>query len=51
MPTKTARSRGWRAAPAWTPRKSSRAPTFFVGDEMFLANDRLHFVGAALERG
>ncbi len=27
------------------------APTFFVGDEMFWGNDRLHFVEAALERG
>jgi 2-hydroxychromene-2-carboxylate isomerase len=26
------------------------APTFFVGDEMFWGNDRLHFVEAALER-
>ncbi|MDQ3386866.1 MAG: 2-hydroxychromene-2-carboxylate isomerase [Actinomycetota bacterium] len=25
------------------------APTFFVGDEMFWGNDRLHFVEAALE--
>jgi 2-hydroxychromene-2-carboxylate isomerase len=27
------------------------APTFFVGDEMFWGNDRLHFVEAALARG
>ncbi len=27
------------------------APAFFVGDEMFWGNDRLHFVEAALERG
>jgi 2-hydroxychromene-2-carboxylate isomerase len=27
------------------------APTFFVGDEMFWGNDRLHFVEAALDRG
>ena len=27
------------------------APAFFVGDEMFWGNDRLHFVGAALKRG
>ncbi len=27
------------------------APTFFVGDEMFWGNDRLHFVEAALSRG
>ena len=26
------------------------APTFFVGDEMFWGNDRLHFVEAALQR-
>ena len=26
------------------------APAFFVGDEMFWGNDRLHFVEAALER-
>jgi 2-hydroxychromene-2-carboxylate isomerase len=26
------------------------APTFFVGDEMFFGNDRLHFVKAALDR-
>ncbi len=26
------------------------APTFFVGEEMFWGNDRLHFVEAALER-
>jgi 2-hydroxychromene-2-carboxylate isomerase len=26
------------------------APTFFVGDEMFFGNDRLHFVEAALKR-
>jgi len=26
------------------------APTFFVGDEMFWGNDRLHFVEAALRR-
>ncbi len=26
------------------------APTFFVGDEMFWGNDRLHFVEAALEK-
>ena len=26
------------------------APTFFVGDEMFWGNDRLHFVEAALDR-
>ena len=25
------------------------APTFFVGDEMFWGNDRLHFVEAALK--
>ena len=27
------------------------APTFFVGDEMFWGNDRLHFVEAALQKG
>ncbi len=27
------------------------APTFFVGDEMFWGNDRMRFVGEALERG
>ena len=27
------------------------APAFFVGDEMFWGNDRLHFVEEALERG
>jgi 2-hydroxychromene-2-carboxylate isomerase len=27
------------------------APTFFVGDEMFWGNDRLHFVEAALDTG
>ena len=27
------------------------APAFFVGDEMFWGNDRLHFVEAALKRG
>jgi 2-hydroxychromene-2-carboxylate isomerase len=27
------------------------APTFFVGDEMFWGNDRLHFVEAALDKG
>jgi len=27
------------------------APTFFVGNEMFWGNDRLHFVEAALDRG
>ena len=27
------------------------APAFFVGDEMFFGNDRLHFVEGALERG
>ena len=27
------------------------APTFFVGDEMFWGNDRLHFVEAALKEG
>jgi 2-hydroxychromene-2-carboxylate isomerase len=27
------------------------APAFFVGEEMFFGNDRLHFVEAALERG
>jgi 2-hydroxychromene-2-carboxylate isomerase len=27
------------------------APAFFVGDEMFWGNDRLHFVEAALQRG
>ncbi len=27
------------------------APTFFVGDEMFWGNDRLHFVEEALKRG
>ena len=27
------------------------APAFFVGDEMFWGNDRLHFVEAALSRG
>jgi 2-hydroxychromene-2-carboxylate isomerase len=27
------------------------APTFFVGDEMFWGNDRLHFVEATLDRG
>ncbi len=27
------------------------APAFFVGDELFWGNDRLHFVEAALERG
>jgi 2-hydroxychromene-2-carboxylate isomerase len=27
------------------------APAFFVGDEMFWGNDRLHFVEAALEKG
>jgi 2-hydroxychromene-2-carboxylate isomerase len=27
------------------------APTFFVGDEMFWGNDRLHFVEAALDGG
>jgi len=27
------------------------APTFFVGDEMFFGNDRLHFVEAALVAG
>jgi 2-hydroxychromene-2-carboxylate isomerase len=27
------------------------APTFFVGDEMFWGNDRLHFVEKALTRG
>ena len=27
------------------------APSFFVGDEMFWGNDRLHFVEAALSRG
>jgi len=27
------------------------APTFFVGDEMFWGNDRLHFVEEKLERG
>jgi 2-hydroxychromene-2-carboxylate isomerase len=27
------------------------APTFFVGEEMFFGNDRLHFVEAALARG
>ena len=26
------------------------APTFFVGDDMFFGNDRLHFVEAALRR-
>ena len=26
------------------------APTFFVGDELFWGNDRLHFVEAALKR-
>jgi 2-hydroxychromene-2-carboxylate isomerase len=26
------------------------APTFFIGDEMFWGNDRLHFVEAALQR-
>jgi 2-hydroxychromene-2-carboxylate isomerase len=26
-------------------------PTFFVGDEMFWGNDRLHFVEEALQRG
>jgi 2-hydroxychromene-2-carboxylate isomerase len=25
------------------------APAFFVGDEMFWGNDRLHFVEAALQ--
>jgi len=27
------------------------APTFFVGEEMFWGNDRLHFVDAALKEG
>ena len=27
------------------------APAFFVGDEMFWANDRLRFVEAALQKG
>lgn len=27
------------------------APTFFVGDEMFWGNDRLHFVEVALQKG
>jgi 2-hydroxychromene-2-carboxylate isomerase len=27
------------------------APAFFVGDEMFWGNDRLHFVEAALKKG
>jgi len=27
------------------------APTFFVGDEMFWGNDRLHFVEMALKEG
>ena len=27
------------------------APAFFVGDEMFWGNDRLHFVEAALQKG
>jgi 2-hydroxychromene-2-carboxylate isomerase len=37
------------ATSAAVERGCSRVPTFFVGDEMFWGNDRLHLVEAALE--